>query len=47
MLAAMSTQRDIHPSVLHSTADHRDVFLKHISASGITRYWSDILDTEK
>jgi hypothetical protein len=47
MLAAMSTQRDIHPSVLHSTAAHRDVFLKHISASGITRYWSDILDTEK
>jgi hypothetical protein len=47
MLAAMSTQRDVHPVMLHSTETHRDVFLKHISASGITRYWSDILAPDK
>jgi hypothetical protein len=47
MLAAMSVQRDVHPVMLRSTETHRDLFLKHISASGITRYWSSILNNDK
>jgi hypothetical protein len=46
MLAAMSTRKDVRPALLHSNESHRDAFLEHITAAGITRYWSNILDND-
>jgi len=46
MLAAMSTRKDVRPALLHSNESHRDAFLEHITAAGITRYWSSILDND-
>jgi hypothetical protein len=47
MLAAMSTRQDLHPAKLRASDVHRKALLEHISAAGITRYWSEILDVEK
>lgn len=47
MLAAMSTRKDIHPARLRASDAHRNEFLEQISAAGITRYWSEILNEEK
>ena len=47
MLAAMSTRQDLHPAKLRASDTQRNALLEHISAAGITRYWSQILDIEK
>lgn len=47
MLAAMAIHQDMHPSQLYSDPVHRSQFLTHVSAAGITRYWSDILESSK
>ncbi|MEY3601312.1 MAG: hypothetical protein RL169_556, partial [Armatimonadota bacterium] len=47
MLAAMSTRQDLHPAKLRASDAHRKALLEHISAAGITRYWSEILDVAK
>ncbi len=44
MLAAMSTRQDLFPASIRKSDEHRQTFLDHISARGITRYWSTVLD---
>lgn len=47
MLAAMSTREGVRPAILHSNDSQRDAFLEHITAAGIVRYWSSILDSDQ